>query len=312
MATKPTDKFTWATDTNFASGPDSGNPTKAVPPGYPVVAQGFVPNLGIVAAYMNKALNVLGGWLTWLDSGSSAGAADAHLVETDASGDTAVQNLEVNDTSITFVESPAAVDISVSKITGTGATAGVAAVLEGQPGQDQTGANDNNNGGRVDINAGDRGTGGSGTGGDGFGGDSLAGAITMGFDGLNDTARIWRFAEGWDKNTSPVRVMTVPLPHDKATYVVDVTASTIESGAGTSLEYGIVRTVFAVKREGTTLTISAGTDLFDIYSAAATQIAVSLTDPSDGTLEINVSTATPHTDDGNCYVTIYPSRISAV
>lgn len=96
MATKPSDTFTWATDTNFSSGPDTGNPTKANPPGWPNVAQGNVPGLGVVAAFINKVLNVIGQWVNgWLLLGSSAGGADAHIVETNSSGHTALREIDL-------------------------------------------------------------------------------------------------------------------------------------------------------------------------------------------------------------------------
>jgi hypothetical protein len=96
MATKPTDVFTWATDANFASGPASGNPTKVNPTGWPTVLKGFIPGVAIVAEFMNKALNVCGQWTQWGNAGSSTGAADAHVVETDAGGNSAVQGFRVN------------------------------------------------------------------------------------------------------------------------------------------------------------------------------------------------------------------------
>lgn len=95
MATKPSDAFTFSTDANFGSGPASGNPTKVNPPGWPSNLQGFIPGLKYIAEYRNKLFNVLGQWTGWLLAGSSAGAADAHIVETDASGGTAVVDLTV-------------------------------------------------------------------------------------------------------------------------------------------------------------------------------------------------------------------------
>lgn len=87
MPTKPATVPTWATDTNLATGPASGNPTKLTPPGWPNVAQGLVPGDGAVAEFLNKVLNnVCSEWITWVNGGSSAGAADKHIVETDSSG----------------------------------------------------------------------------------------------------------------------------------------------------------------------------------------------------------------------------------
>lgn len=86
MATKPTEKFTWATDALIAAGAALGLPTKVNPAGWPNVVQGLVPGVGAAVGALNKTFNVLGQWSGWLYDGSSAGAADAHLVETDANG----------------------------------------------------------------------------------------------------------------------------------------------------------------------------------------------------------------------------------
>lgn len=100
MAVKPSASFTWATDLNFSSGPASGNPTKVNPPGWPAVAQGNVPDLDIVAEFVNTVFNNVGLWTGWLAAGSSAGAADAHIVETDSNGDTAVQDLSCDNATV--------------------------------------------------------------------------------------------------------------------------------------------------------------------------------------------------------------------
>lgn len=98
MATKPTSAdFTFASDATFSSGEAAGNPTKIAPAGWPSNLQGFVPGLKYVSEFRNYLWNVMGQWTGWLAAGSSAGAADAHIVETDASGNTAVQDLEVLD-----------------------------------------------------------------------------------------------------------------------------------------------------------------------------------------------------------------------
>jgi len=93
MATKPSVDvvFTWATDVNFSSGPAVGNPTKVNPSGWAVVAQGSVPGNAIVAEFTNKVRNVLGQWTGWLDAGSFAGAADAHILEADSVGGSSVK-----------------------------------------------------------------------------------------------------------------------------------------------------------------------------------------------------------------------------
>jgi hypothetical protein len=94
MATKPSDTFTWATDANFSSGPAAGQPTKVSPPGFPAVVQGHVPGAAMAAEFENLIKNILGQWVNnWLLLGSSAGAANAHIVEADASGNTKVQGI---------------------------------------------------------------------------------------------------------------------------------------------------------------------------------------------------------------------------
>jgi len=94
MATKPTDTFTWATDTNYTTAPDTGTATKVNPTGWPAVAEGFIPGTGAIAVMMNKVLNVLGQWTGWLNSGSSAGVADAHIIESDSVGKVRMQWLQ--------------------------------------------------------------------------------------------------------------------------------------------------------------------------------------------------------------------------
>lgn len=95
MATKPTVPFTWSTDANFSSGAASGNPTKVDPAGWPTNLQGFVPGVAIVAEFVNKLFNNLGLWTGWLNSGSSTGAADAHIVETNGAGITTLTGATV-------------------------------------------------------------------------------------------------------------------------------------------------------------------------------------------------------------------------
>ncbi len=61
---QPTDLPTWATDATFTTSPEAGengNDTK-VDPGAPYRAQGFVPKLTFVGAYLNYILNVIYQW----------------------------------------------------------------------------------------------------------------------------------------------------------------------------------------------------------------------------------------------------------
>lgn len=113
MATKPTESFTWATDASYGSGPDSGNPTKVNPPGYPAVVQGSVPGLGIIASFTNKIRNVLGDWTVWLLAGSSAGAQDAHLVETGSDGETSIRRVAVQREVGTLVDVVVGADVTI-------------------------------------------------------------------------------------------------------------------------------------------------------------------------------------------------------
>lgn len=113
MATKPATTFTHATDANIASGPAISLPTKVVPP---TPAQGFVPGNGISARMINWLFNVLGQWVGWLNSGSSAAGEDAHLVETDSTGKASVAGLVAGGTAAAFRA------ISATANTGAGAS----------------------------------------------------------------------------------------------------------------------------------------------------------------------------------------------
>ena len=63
---KPATLATWATDTNIASGTESGTPTKVAPSaGY--IAQGLVPGLPFVGPYANWLLNNLCAWAAYLN-----------------------------------------------------------------------------------------------------------------------------------------------------------------------------------------------------------------------------------------------------
>lgn len=93
MATKPVTSFVHATDLLFGAGPAFGFTTK-LPVATP--AQGFVPGIGIAAEQVNDLFNIAGSWITdWLLLGSSLGAEDAHIVETDATGLTLLARLAV-------------------------------------------------------------------------------------------------------------------------------------------------------------------------------------------------------------------------
>jgi hypothetical protein len=63
---KPLSTTTWATDTNIASGTETGTPTK-VDPGAGYRAQGGVPGLAFIAPYWNYVVNLLCQWMVYLD-----------------------------------------------------------------------------------------------------------------------------------------------------------------------------------------------------------------------------------------------------
>lgn len=95
MPTKPATTLKgWATDTNYSTGPKAGSPTKqTIPDG--VAAEGHRPGktAPTAAEYWNWWLNVLWLWIDWLRQGSSAGAANAHICETDSTGKLQLESL---------------------------------------------------------------------------------------------------------------------------------------------------------------------------------------------------------------------------
>lgn len=97
MATKPATPVTqWATDANYSIGPDAGNPTKV---DCSIVApQGHIPGLAnpSTSQHQNKWQNEVATLCSWVEAGSSLGAADAHIVETDANGFTSVAALTIH------------------------------------------------------------------------------------------------------------------------------------------------------------------------------------------------------------------------
>lgn len=304
MATKPTDDFTWATNASYSTGYDSGNPTKANPPGWPAVVNGLFPNLGSVIAHLNKVLNVLGQWSGWLLAGSSAGAADAHLVETDASGNTAVNDLTLNGTSITIDAPSAAVDITVTKQAGNGANAGVSATIEGQPGQDQTGASDNNNGGPVELAPGAAGTGGSGTGADGFGGAALVGTVVRNFGG---SRTITEYCEDFAVIAGgSAKIMRIDLPNNSTPYLIEVTLVTITTTAWSTK--GVIRQVWAVRQtDPTTMSITGPTNVYDIedFAGGAGPYASIAVAGGAGGLDITANGAVASDVTGTAFVQVW-------
>src|SRR5574338_523344 len=88
MATKPlTTPEIWASNALYATGPFIGSASKVVPPGA-TAAEGHRPGnlFPTPAEYENSQQNEITTWIVdWLFLGSSAGAADAHIVETNTS-----------------------------------------------------------------------------------------------------------------------------------------------------------------------------------------------------------------------------------
>ena len=62
MSSPTTNPPIWGSDTNFSSGPDSGEPVK-VAPSAGVLAQGFVPGFSFLAAIINYVLYWLSSWV---------------------------------------------------------------------------------------------------------------------------------------------------------------------------------------------------------------------------------------------------------
>lgn len=125
MPTKPLDTFFHATDANFTSGPASGSPTTAA---LADPAQGFIPGTGVAAETANLPLNICGQWISnWLSLGSNTADLDAHILETDASGDASIAVINAGGTAatsgaITAVENSGA---TATTILGTNSSGGV-------------------------------------------------------------------------------------------------------------------------------------------------------------------------------------------
>lgn len=94
MPTKPvTSPPIWASNANWTVGPHAGQPTK-VAPSAGEAQNGQVGGQTYKGQWSNYLINNLATWVaTWLALGSSAGAADAHVVETDANGATSARQL---------------------------------------------------------------------------------------------------------------------------------------------------------------------------------------------------------------------------
>lgn len=94
---KPSDNAPdWASDDLYTSGPDTGKPTKyTIPDG--VAAQGHRggKNDPTAAQPYNDFLHKVARLCRWVFAGSSSGAADAHVVETNSIGSSSLQHIVV-------------------------------------------------------------------------------------------------------------------------------------------------------------------------------------------------------------------------
>lgn len=100
MATKPTTlPRAWADLALYDTGPFIGSVMK-VDPGIGIAASGHRPGAAFPtpAEYENyQQYHVTAKWIPWVNAGSFAGAADAHLLETDATGRTQAQGMTLDD-----------------------------------------------------------------------------------------------------------------------------------------------------------------------------------------------------------------------
>ena len=98
MATKPTVSFSIATNELYAAGPFIGSLTKNVPP----VADGYVPGVEVDASHHNYTGNIAGLWSAWNLAGSYSADLDAHPMETDGTGITAVGGIVLGGTAAAY------------------------------------------------------------------------------------------------------------------------------------------------------------------------------------------------------------------
>lgn len=134
MPTKPvTSPAIWASNANWTVGPHAGQPTK-VTPAAGESQNGHVGGQTFKGQHSNYLHNLHTTWITnWLALGSSAGAADAHIVETDSSGATSVRSIDVIGGSSFGVRAVGTL--------GAGPATGVIGIGVGAPGVTGTGGN---------------------------------------------------------------------------------------------------------------------------------------------------------------------------
>lgn len=98
MATKPSSTpEIWASNALYTTGPFIGLSSKVVPPGA-IAAEGHRPGAAFPtpAEYENSQQNRITALCQWVFSGNNTGTADAHIVETDATGRATLEALTVN------------------------------------------------------------------------------------------------------------------------------------------------------------------------------------------------------------------------
>jgi hypothetical protein len=316
MATKPSESFTFSTDANFSSGPASGNPTKVNPAGYPSNLQGFIPGLEYAAELRNKLFNIIGQWTGWLFAGSSAGAANAHIVETDTSGNTKVRNATFTEPGggIVSFDGGAATTLAALQVDdwpGTGVGTGDELAIVGRAGRTQTGANDNNNGGAVVLNPGAKGTGGSGTGGNGFGGTALDGPIQNLWPASG--GRHHTYTEAWTlaSGAAATKVMNIPGPSNKQTMVLITQLVAVQNGGGTGLAASGQRKMFVLECESGVLTVIAQQTIAEQETFSSSGPDVTVADATGDTIDVRVTGATSQSSAGILYVHAYGGKTSA-
>lgn len=98
MATKPTGADTvpdWPSNANYTVGPSAGQPTTIDPSAF--AGNGHIEGVSnpTDARVQNGWQKRAGKWCRWVEAGSSAGAADAHIIECDADGKSSIRKLDI-------------------------------------------------------------------------------------------------------------------------------------------------------------------------------------------------------------------------
>lgn len=121
MPTKPANVEEWASDAVYTNGPYAGQDTKVtIPPS--VAAEGAIPGDDdpMAAEHFNDYFSRMSRLVRWLYLGSSAGEADAHVLESDTDGRLNLHLLTVHPKTAGIVE---ALDVLIDQ---AGAQSGVA------------------------------------------------------------------------------------------------------------------------------------------------------------------------------------------